>query len=1066
MSTVVKNPQKRGGAPGLEISHPSDLSGPPLGSDEPFKELFETSGVVIMIVDPESGRIVDANPAAVDFYGYTRKQLSVMNINHINQLPPDIIKAEMQKAKNEQKNYFEFPHLLADGTLRTVEVFSNAVNTQGHKLLYSFIHDVTDQKLARETLHLERQRLASIIKGTYAGTWEWHVQTGQTIFNERWANIIGYSLKELAPVSIETWSKYTHPDDLIVSDELLQRHLKGELDYYECDCRMKHKDGRWVWVLDRGSVTKWDAAGRPVLMSGTHTDISERKQAEIELNNTALQLQLALDAARMGSWHFNPATRIVTLDAPGQAILGLKNGEAPVSHILNRIVREEDLSYLREKMKASVGKPEPEPFQAWGRIKLPQDIVGWVEVYGIAVFEGQGNGRRLTRWDGTVRDITTRKQAEEALRQSETRHRMTLQLAMDGFWRIDLDGNLLEVNEAYCNMSGYTKEELLGTNISRLITAESSEQTAAHIQTILRLGSDRFEGRQRRKDGNIFDVEVNAQYRPELGQYLVIFIKDITERKQSEKSLAVQRDLAVKLSSVNDLPAALHSILQAILEIGEIDAGGIYLVDPKDGHLNLLVHAGLSPAFVVSAAYFAGDSPNARLVKAGAPIYQPYSELATRTHPDSARLKENLRTVAVVPIMADGQVVSALNLASHTHDDISASTRALIEVMATQVGGVISRLRANAALAGETSRRKALFDQAPTGIVTIDMATLGILEFNELACKQLGYSREEFSRLRIPDIEAIETADDTKEAVAKTINTGANEFDTRQRTKQGEIRDVHVIAHYYQLDERYIYQCIWLDITELKSIQTRLERSFHIEHELREKLENEIRGKEEFNRALVHELKTPLTPIMNSSEMLLGVVGSGIPSRLAKNVFDAATDLNHRVEELLDLAKIDVGTFKVNLRSSNIIIIIEDIVHIMRPMAFKNKQVINADLPPSLPIVRVDPERLRQVLMNLVTNSIKYSPNGAKIDIIARTYDGNLIVEVEDNGPGISEEMQKKLFNPYLRANNQEENRSGLGLGLVISKKIIELHGGQIWFRSEIGKGSVCGFSIHLQPLE
>lgn len=1050
----------------MDNSRPENLPLAPLGNDQPFKDLFETSGVVILIVDPESGSIIDANPAAVGFYGYTRKQLSEININHINQLPPEIIKTEMQRAKNNHKNYFVFPHRLADGTIRTVEVYSNAVNTEGHKLLYSFIHDITDQQQSKEALQLERQRLASIIRGTHVGTWEWHVQMGEVVFNERWAEIIGYTLEELAPVSIETWAKFTHPDDLKTSNELLQRHFSGELDYYECDCRMQHKDGRWIWVMDRGSVTEWDTDGRPVLMSGTHTDINERKQAEMELASTARQRRMALDAACMGMWHFNPDTLIFTLDAPGQAIMGIKSGESPVSEVLDKIVRPEDLLWLRRKMDASIGSSEPAPFQAWGLFKLPGDVLRWVEAYGIAAFEGEGKGRRLARWDGTVFDITARKQSEEALRQSEAQHRMILQLAMDGFWRSDLQGNLLEINEAYCKMSGYTREELLGENISRLIAAESHEKTIEHIKAIIEHGSDRFEGRQRRKDGNVFDVEINAQYMPELGQYLVIFIKDITERKQAEKSLAVQRDLAVTLSSVNDLPAALNSILQAILEIGEIDSGGIYLVDPDDGHMDLVVQTGLSPEFVASAAYFAADSPNTRLVKAGAPIYQPYTELAARTHAGSIRMKEGLRTGAMIPITSDGKVVSALNLASRTHDDISASTRTLVEVMATQVGGVVSRLRASATLAGETSRRKALFDQAPTGIVTIDMATLGILEFNELACKQLGYSREEFSRLRIPDIEAIETADDTKATITKTINTGRNEFDTRQRTKKGEIRDVHVIAHYYQLDGRHTYQCIWQDITELKTIQTRLEHSFHIEHELRQKLENEIRGKEEFNRALVHELKTPLTPIMNSSEMLLGILKPGIPLRLAKNVFDAANDLNHRVEELLDLAKMEVGTFRMNLRPSKIITIIEDIVHIMRPMALKNNQVINAHLPASLPLARIDPERLRQVLMNLVTNSIKYCPKGAKIAISARTQEGDLIVEVEDNGPGISEEMQKRLFNPYFRADNQEENMSGMGLGLVISKKIIELHGGHIWFKSQLGKGSICGFSIRLQPLE
>lgn len=127
-------------------------------------------------------------------------------------------------------------------------------------------------------------RTQLILEATRAGTWEWNVQTGATTFNERWAEIIGYTLEELAPVTIETWMKFAHPDDLAQSNDLLQRHFSGELPYYLCEARMRHKDGHWVWVSDRGMVVRRDAEGKPLLMSGTHQDISERKQAELELD--------------------------------------------------------------------------------------------------------------------------------------------------------------------------------------------------------------------------------------------------------------------------------------------------------------------------------------------------------------------------------------------------------------------------------------------------------------------------------------------------------------------------------------------------------------------------------------------------------------------------------------------------------------------------------------------------------------------------------------------------------------------------------------------------------------
>lgn len=128
-----------------------------------------------------------------------------------------------------------------------------------------------------------RRQLELVIDSTAVGIWDWRVQTGEAIFNERWAGIIGYTLDELRPVDINTWLRFAHPDDLKISEARLQEHWNGEADYYICETRMKHKDGHWVWVFDTGKVVEWNEAGKPIRMIGTHVDISDRKQAEAEL---------------------------------------------------------------------------------------------------------------------------------------------------------------------------------------------------------------------------------------------------------------------------------------------------------------------------------------------------------------------------------------------------------------------------------------------------------------------------------------------------------------------------------------------------------------------------------------------------------------------------------------------------------------------------------------------------------------------------------------------------------------------------------------------------------------
>jgi diguanylate cyclase (GGDEF)-like protein/PAS domain S-box-containing protein len=145
------------------------------------------------------------------------------------------------------------------------------------------IEDITESKQAQEALATERQKLAYVIEGTNAGVWEWNLQTGESIVNQRWAEMIGFTLEEINLAfqrSVDVWTEHIHPDDLKKSYALMDKHFIGESDYYECELRIRHKNGSWVWVLDRGKVATWTEDGKPITMFGTHQDITERKLIE------------------------------------------------------------------------------------------------------------------------------------------------------------------------------------------------------------------------------------------------------------------------------------------------------------------------------------------------------------------------------------------------------------------------------------------------------------------------------------------------------------------------------------------------------------------------------------------------------------------------------------------------------------------------------------------------------------------------------------------------------------------------------------------------------------------
>lgn len=145
------------------------------------------------------------------------------------------------------------------------------------------IRNINMRKKAEIALNNSRERLNLAVEGTGAGLWDWNVQTGETILNQRWAEILGYTLEELKPISIQTWISLTHSDDLKNSNYLLEQHFKGETDLYISEARMRHKDGHWVWIIDRGKVVEWDEGGKPLRMAGTHIDFTDQVKARIAL---------------------------------------------------------------------------------------------------------------------------------------------------------------------------------------------------------------------------------------------------------------------------------------------------------------------------------------------------------------------------------------------------------------------------------------------------------------------------------------------------------------------------------------------------------------------------------------------------------------------------------------------------------------------------------------------------------------------------------------------------------------------------------------------------------------
>ena len=245
-----------------------------------------------------------------------------------------------------------------------------------------------------------------------------------------------------------------------------------------------------------------------------------------------------------------------------------------------------------------------------------------------------------------------------------------------------------------------------------------------------------------------------------------------------------------------------------------------------------------------------------------------------------------------------------------------------------------------------------------------------------------------------------------------------------------------------------------------------LQRSNKSLAETNRALEQASHAKSDFMAKMSHELRTPLNVIIGFAELMLDQVPGEINDEQRQcldDVLDSGQHLLGLINDILDLSKIEAG--KVELRLTDIVLpdVVESLRSAMMPILDARKQSLDVELEEGLPLVYADKARLRQVLLNLLSNSTKFTPDGGKLKIEA-VRDGDWCqVSVVDNGVGIKEEDWERIFDPFYQVDSSMPKREeGTGLGLALVKQIVEQHGGRVWVASEYGKGSRFTFTLPL----
>jgi len=349
-------------------------------------------------------------------------------------------------------------------------------------------------------LEAERRQLENIINGTRAGTWAWNVQTGETRFNAHWAAMLGYTLAELEPTSILTWERLTHPEDLAGARAALEDHFAGRSGHYFAEMRMRHREGHWVWIEDRGTVVERSADGLPLWMYGTHLDISERKRlarAHEELlqrirrlarhvPGVVYQFQQCPDG-RARFPFASEGIRDIYGCTPEQA--------AEDAAVVLATLHPDDLDEVAAGIASSARTLAP--WQATYRVVHPAQGLRWVE--GSATPEVDAEG--CVTWHGYIRDITELHESRERLRLAAS----VLEVTREGVMVTDARRRIVDVNPAFTQITSYTREEALGQPPSMLASGmHDADFYAAMDRALEQDGFWRGEVWNRRRDGEVY----------------------------------------------------------------------------------------------------------------------------------------------------------------------------------------------------------------------------------------------------------------------------------------------------------------------------------------------------------------------------------------------------------------------------------------------------------------------------------------------------------------------------------------------------------------------------------